>query len=351
MPNSVCIRCATCDGFPSLVQGKSDAEIFGVRPALQHPNVTLLTNARVDPAHRPTPPGPTVTGVEVEHDGGADDVPRRHRRRLRRRRELGEAAARLGERPAPQRPGQRLRPGRPQLHVPQQHGGPGHLEGTEPDEVPEDARASTTSTSGCTASSTRWATSRWSASRPRRCSGARSRSRPSSRRSFSLDEVATHAVDFWLSTEDLPRPENRVTLARDGNITLSLHAQQPGAEEAALRPAQVDARPPGDAPRPPDPAHDLPQERHPDRAASPTRRAPSGSGPTRPASVLDVDCKAHELDNLYVVDTSFFPSIGAVNPALTAIANALRVGDHLLERLGASDRPSEAVPVGAGSLG
>ena len=56
---------------------------------------------------------------------------------------------------------------------------------------------------------------------------------------------------------------------------------------------------------------------------------------TDPAtSVLDVNCKAHELDNLYVVDTSFFPSIGAVNPALTAMANALRVGQHLSERLG-----------------
>ena len=55
----------------------------------------------------------------------------------------------------------------------------------------------------------------------------------------------------------------------------------------------------------------------------------------RPASsALDVNCKAHDLDNLYVVDTSFFPSIGAVNPSLTAIANALRVGDHLADRLG-----------------
>jgi choline dehydrogenase-like flavoprotein len=54
---------------------------------------------------------------------------------------------------------------------------------------------------------------------------------------------------------------------------------------------------------------------------------------TDPAtSVLDVNCKAHELDNLYVVDTSFFPSIGAVNPALTAMANAIRVGEHLLSR-------------------
>jgi choline dehydrogenase-like flavoprotein len=48
-------------------------------------------------------------------------------------------------------------------------------------------------------------------------------------------------------------------------------------------------------------------------------------------SALDVNCKAHELDNLYVVDTSFFPSSGAVNPGLTIIANALHVGDHMLE--------------------
>jgi GMC oxidoreductase len=52
-------------------------------------------------------------------------------------------------------------------------------------------------------------------------------------------------------------------------------------------------------------------------------------------SALDPYCRAHEVDNLYVVDGSFFPSSAAVNPALTIIANALRVGDHLLERMGA----------------
>jgi choline dehydrogenase-like flavoprotein len=51
-------------------------------------------------------------------------------------------------------------------------------------------------------------------------------------------------------------------------------------------------------------------------------------------SVLDRDCRAHDLDNLYVVDASFFPSNAAVSPALTIIANALRVGDRLIERLG-----------------
>ena len=50
-------------------------------------------------------------------------------------------------------------------------------------------------------------------------------------------------------------------------------------------------------------------------------------------SALDRNCKAHEVDNLYVVDGSFFPSSGAVNPALTIMANALRVGDHLMERM------------------
>ena len=59
-------------------------------------------------------------------------------------------------------------------------------------------------------------------------------------------------------------------------------------------------------------------------------------------SALDVNCKAHDLDNLYVVDGSFFPSSAAVNPALTIMANALRVGDHLMERMGARTMMAEA---------
>ncbi len=61
------------------------------------------------------------------------------------------------------------------------------------------------------------------------------------------------------------------------------------------------------------------------------RDGPLGTDPS--TSALDIHCKAHDLDNLYVVDTSFFPSSSAVNPALTAMANALRVGDHLIERM------------------
>ncbi len=69
-----------------------------------------------------------------------------------------------------------------------------------------------------------------------------------------------------------------------------------------------------------------------------------GTDPER--SALDVNCCAHDVDNLYVVDTSCFPSSSAVNPALTAMANALRVGDHLLERLGADGASEAAEPIG-----
>jgi choline dehydrogenase-like flavoprotein len=62
-------------------------------------------------------------------------------------------------------------------------------------------------------------------------------------------------------------------------------------------------------------------------------------------SVLDANCKAHDLENLYVVDGSFFPSSAAVNPALTIMANALRVGDHLLERMGVSRAEKESLAV------
>jgi choline dehydrogenase-like flavoprotein len=165
--------------------------------------------------------------------------------------------------------------------------------------------------------------------------------------SFSLDEIAKHAVDFWLSTEDLPRPENRVTLASDGNVTLSytVNNQEPKKQlydKLKSMLGHLGMHPDHLIPRTTYLKNDIP-------IAGCAHQAGTVRFGTDPASsVLDVNCKAHDVDNLYVVDTSFFPSIGAVNPALTAIANAIRVGDHLLERLGAS---AERQPVGAGAAG
>ena len=140
MPFSKCIRCMDCDGFPCLVHAKSDAEVIAIRPALKFPNVTLLTNARAmrlddEPRrHRGHRSGRRTRRRDR-------DLPRRDRRGLLRRRQLGPAAARVRKRQAPARAGQRVGPGGTQLHVPQQHRGARGLEGAEPDPLPEDAGA------------------------------------------------------------------------------------------------------------------------------------------------------------------------------------------------------------------
>ena len=135
---SACVRCANCDGFPCLVHGKSDADVLGVRPALEHPNVTLLTNAQVVKLVT-NEAGTAVTEVVVDRGG----VEERYAGDLV---VLACGAANtatvllvLGERPPPDRPRQRLRPGRPQLHVPQQPGRARAVARGEPDHLPEDA--------------------------------------------------------------------------------------------------------------------------------------------------------------------------------------------------------------------
>ncbi len=159
-----------------------------------------------------------------------------------------------------------------------------------------------------------------------------------------LGDVASHAVDFWLSTEDLPTPDNRVTLDKDANIHLSVQAEQPDRLGPPVsRQLKSMLKDTGHAPGP----SGAPVRVHEDRHSGGRRGAPGRHGPVRQrseTSVLNSDCRAHEVDNLYVVDTSIFPSIGAVNPALTAMANALRVGDHLLQRLGAPAAVGGALP-------
>jgi choline dehydrogenase-like flavoprotein len=157
---------------------------------------------------------------------------------------------------------------------------------------------------------------------------------------WTLDLMARHSLDFWLTSEDLPDQENRVTLDGKGGIVLSY---TPNNEEAhrrltaklkELMQQQTRCKVHG---------HECHQglfarnlfvgQRIPlAGVAHQVGTVRFGTDPR--TSVLDVNCKAHHVDNLYVVDGSFFVSSGAVNPALTIMANALRVGDHLLERLG-----------------
>ena len=206
MPYSACVRCTNCDGFPCVVHGKSDADVLGVRPALEHDERRRCSRTRTAVKLETNADGTAVTEVVVERDGELERYSRRPRRARLRRGQHREAAARLRERPAPARARERLRPGRPQLHVPQQPGRARALAGREPDGLPEDARPERLLLRAATGTTTRSATSRWSASRRRRCSAARSRCETRLAPQWSLERVARHAVDFWLSTEDLPMP-------------------------------------------------------------------------------------------------------------------------------------------------
>jgi choline dehydrogenase-like flavoprotein len=149
---------------------------------------------------------------------------------------------------------------------------------------------------------------------------------------WTLDRTARHAIDFWLSTEDLPRPDNRVTVDADGNVHLSY---TPTNDESKRRLYAKLKSILGKLDMNPDHLiHRFAYMKNEIPVAGVAHQAGTCRFGNDPAtSVLDADCKAHELDNLYAVDTSIFPSIGAVNPALTAMANSLRVGDRLLERL------------------
>jgi choline dehydrogenase-like flavoprotein len=147
----------------------------------------------------------------------------------------------------------------------------------------------------------------------------------------SVDLVARHSVDFWLSSEDLPHADNRVSVTKDGEVTLSLVETNPEGLKRLRKKFESMLTDLG--------MHQGLHERKlyvheaMDISATAHQAGTARFGTDPSSSVLDVDCKAHELDNLYVVDSSFFPSIGAVNPTLTIIANALRVGQHLTERV------------------
>jgi choline dehydrogenase-like flavoprotein len=148
-----------------------------------------------------------------------------------------------------------------------------------------------------------------------------------------LANLAEHAIDFWLSTEDLPDPNNRVTVDSTGNITLNYTPNNQVTKQKLYDKLKSMLQHMGMHPE-----HLIPRSIYM-KTDIPVAGCAHQAGTCRfgtdpKSSVLDTNCKAHELDNLYVVDTSLFVSIGAVNPSLTAIANAIRVGDHLLQRLG-----------------
>ena len=145
-----------------------------------------------------------------------------------------------------------------------------------------------------------------------------------------FEEISRHSMDFWLQAEDLPHPDNRIYY-KDDKVHLDLVETNPEALDhlkRKLKQALSDAGMPAMLlDRSLYLGKDIPLNGTSHQAGT----ARFGTDPA--TSVLNLDCRAHEVDNLYLADASFFPSIGAVNPTLTIIANALRVADHIATRL------------------
>ncbi len=143
--------------------------------------------------------------------------------------------------------------------------------------------------------------------------------------SHSPEKAASHSVDWWLMSEDLPDPNNRVRL-KDDAIGIdytenNIESYQRLVDRWIEILKSIDGG----------------SESHYYHKRFPLKWVAHQCGTCRfgqdpETSVLNSDCRTHEIQNLYVVDSSFFPSNTGLNPTLTIIANALRVGDHLIKR-------------------
>jgi choline dehydrogenase-like flavoprotein len=347
---SPCIRCNTCDGFPCLVHAKSDSQVLCIDPALQYPNVNLLTNSFVQ-ALETSASGREITGVVVQRGG---------------KRERYSADIVVVSCGAINSAALLLRSANSQHPRGLANGSDvvgrhymGHINsvlmaismcpnptvfqktlavndfyfGSDEFEYPMGHISFVGKLDGVSLSG-----------------GA-----PAIAPGWSLDLMGKHSLDFWLTSEDLPDPNNRVTLNSKGEIVLAYTPNnEEGHKQLTRKLEQLMQQTTKCSVHGKD-CHvglfgrNLFVGQRIPLAGVAHQNGTIRFGVDPKTSALDVNCKAHEVDNLYVVDGSFFPSSAAVNPALTIIANALRVGDHLIDRLGAREEARKNITVLVGS--
>jgi choline dehydrogenase-like flavoprotein len=331
---SRCIRCETCDGFPCLVGAKSDAQVCAVDPALEHANVTLQTNSYVERLET-NPSGREISKVIIKNDGKCEEVSADI---------VVSSCGAINSAALLLRSANDKHPnglanssdvvGRHYM---------GHVNSVlmALSKCPNP----TIFQKSLSVNDFYFGTAGWNypmghISFVGKLDGETLKGgAPALTPGWTLDMMAKHSLDFWLTSEDLPDPNNRVTLDSSGGIVLSY---QPNNEEGhkrliaklkELMQQQTKCKIHG---------HEC-HEGLFSRNLFVGQRIPLAGvahqvgtvrfGNDPKTSALDVNCKAHDVDNLYVVDGSIFCSSGAVNPALTIMANALRVGEHLIQRI------------------
>ncbi len=322
--DSPCVKCNTCDGFPCLVDGKADAHTVCVKPALAHPNVTLLTGAYVERLET-SPTGREIRRVIVKRHGKTESY---------------EGAIVVVSCGAINSAALLLRSAN--------HQHPNGLANSS-DVVGRhymchnnSALVALTLEENLTGFQKTLALNDFYENAPdsplplghiqmlgKTDEWMLKGDAPPLTPNVLLRKMAQHSLDFWLTSEDLPDPNNRVTLTRDGRIQLSYTENNLEPHKRLVKKLREILL--------------LAGHRHRTFHTSSYfgKRIPIAAvghqngtirfGTDPKTSALNLHCRAHEIDNLYVVDASFFVSSSAVNPTLTIIANALRIGDHLLQ--------------------
>ena len=322
---SKCIRCNTCDGFPCLLHAKSDADINCVRPASEQENITLLTSAKVLRLNT-NAIGSEVISVDVEigtrvQQFAADLF-------ILSAGAINSAAILLKSANSTHPNGLANKSGQVGRNFMKHNSTAMIGVSTKPNP--------TIFQKTLGINDYYWGDGEYSFPMGhiqllgKSNKGQISGDAPFFTPGFILGEIVNHSIDWWMTGEDLADSDNRVQVIND-EIHLDYKENNTEGFERMIKKLKdilysIDSNhsfiP-----------HSFYLTKNIPLAAVGHQCGTARFGKDASASVLDVHCKAHELDNLYVVDGSFFPSSGAVNPALTIMANALRVGDHLLERL------------------
>ena len=317
---SRCIRCDTCDGFPCLVHAKADAHITCIEPALSFSNVTLMTDTlalRLIPDTK----GERVVGVEVKRKGQVERI---------------EADLFICSCGAINSAALMLR----SLHTahPNGLGNNSDLVGRHYMFHHNSVMIAVSKEKNPTRFEKTLALNDFYYSAPDSSLPLGSiqllgnvkpemlaAEAPIYAPGFALDFLAEHAVGWWITTEDLPDPNNRIRLSEEGQIVMEYTPNNLTAHQKLLEKLKEILNHLGPY------SHLFPNSIYLSQqipiAGCAHQAGTLRFGKDPRTSVLDLNCKMHGMQNLYVVDSSFFPSIGAVNPTLTIIANALRVAD------------------------
>src|SRR3990172_1724840 len=315
-----CIRCKTCDGFPCQVLAKSDADVCAVRPALEDPNIQLWTNTY---ARRliTDPSGKRVIAVEVERNGECIEVYA----------DIFVAAcgavnsAALLLRSANGAHPHGLANSSGQVGRNYLVHNNSVLMAVDPRRRNPTIFQKTMAVNDYYSQGPDWPYPLGNLQMLGKLqAGMLTAAKPLVPTGI-LRSMTDHSVEWWVMSEDLPDPENRITLDARGNIQVNWKPNNRLTHEKLIRLASRMMRAAGYP-------LILVQRMGIDTNSHQCGTLRFGNDPAQ--AVLDPFCKAYDLDNLYAVDSSFFPSSAAMNPALTIAAQALRVADHLLNRQG-----------------